>query len=114
MEKLEKKTFYTIFSIISLFIVISIIVFNVQSYHKEYNGIKTNLTRMNMMVGGRPNRKPINQNFDDLNNKVIMDYDFYTFILETFLFPEYKLGYLTRTPCCPPGSLHPGIPLPRL
>lgn len=83
MEKLEKKTFYTIFSIVSLFIVVSIIVFNVQSYRKEYNGIKTNLTRMNMMVGGRPNRKPINQNFDDLNNKIIMDYDFYTFILDS-------------------------------
>ena len=82
MEKLEKKTFYTIFSIISLFIIVSIIVFNVQSYRKEYNGIKTNLTRMNMMVGGHPNRKPINQNFDDLNNKIIMDYDFYTFILD--------------------------------
>jgi len=82
MEKLEKKTFYTIFSIISLFIIVSIVVFNVQSYHKEYNGIKTNLTRMNMMVGGRPNRKPINQNFEDLNDKIIMDYDFYTFILD--------------------------------
>ena len=82
MEKLEKKTFYTIFSIISLFIVISIITFNIQSYSKEYNGIKTNLTRMNMMVGGHPNRKPINQNFDDLNDKIIMDYDFYTFILD--------------------------------
>ena len=82
MEKLEKKTFYTIFSIISLFIVVSITVFNVQSYSKEYNGIKTNLTRMNMMVGGHPNRKPINQNFDDLNDKIIMDYDFYTFILD--------------------------------
>ena len=83
MEKLEKKTFYTIFSIISLFIVSSIIVFNVQSYHKEYNGIKNNLTRMNIMVGGHPNRKPVNQNFDDLNNKIIMDYDFYTFILDS-------------------------------
>ena len=82
MEKLEKKTFYTIFSIISLFIVISIIVFNVQSYQKEYNGIKTNLTRMNMMIGGRPNRKPVNQNFDNLNDKIIMDYNFYTFILD--------------------------------
>ena len=82
MEKLEKKTFYTIFSIISLFIAISIIVFNVQSYYKEYNGIKKNLTRMNMMFFAGPNRKPINHNFDDLNNKIIMDYDFYTFILD--------------------------------
>ncbi|MBE6147505.1 MAG: GHKL domain-containing protein [Firmicutes bacterium] len=82
MEKLEKKTFYTIFSIISFFIIVSIIVFNVQSYRKEYDGIKTNLARMNMMVGGHSNRKPINQNVDDLNDKIIMDYDFYTFILD--------------------------------
>ena len=60
MKKLEKKTFYTIFSIISLFIVITIIVFNVQSYNKEYNGIKTNLSRMNMMFFKEPDRKPIN------------------------------------------------------
>ena len=82
MEKLEKKTFYTIFSIISLFIVVSIIAFNVQSYSKEYNGIKTNLSKMNNMVGRPPNRKPINKDFNDLNDKIIMDYDFYTFILD--------------------------------
>ena len=84
MEKLEKKTFYTIFSIVSLFIVISIITFNVQSYSKEYNGIKTNLTKMNTMFFGGPNRKPFNQDimFEDLNDKIIMDYDFYTFILD--------------------------------
>jgi len=82
MEKLKNKTFYTIFSIISLFIVISIIIFNVQSYSKEYNGIKTNLSRMNMMIVGRPNRKPPNQDFEDLNGKIIMDYDFYTFMLD--------------------------------
>ena len=82
MEKLEKKTFYTIFSIISLFITLSIIILNVQSYSKEYNGIKTNLSRMNLMFFGGPNRKPINQNFDGLNDKIIMDYDFYTFILD--------------------------------
>ena len=82
MEKLEKKTFYTIFSIISLFILISIIALNVQSYSEEYNGIKTNLSRMNTVFLGRPNRVPVNQNFDDLDNKIIMDYNFYTFILD--------------------------------
>ena len=82
MEKLEKKTFYTIFSIISLFILISIIALNVQSYSEEYNGIKTNLSRMNTVFLGGPNKVPINQNFDDLDNKIIMDYNFYTFILD--------------------------------
>ena len=82
MEKLEKKTFYTIFSIISLFILVTILIFNIQSYQKEYNGIKTNLSRMNLMFFGDLNRKPINQNSENLNDKIIMDYDFYTFILD--------------------------------
>ena len=84
MEKLEKKTFYTIFSIISLFIIVTTIIFNFQSYRKEYSGIKTNLTRLNMMIFGVPNRNPFNQDlmFENLNDKIIMDYDFYTFILD--------------------------------
>lgn len=81
MEKLEKKTFYTIFLIISLFIIITVFVFNIQSYRKEYIGIKNNLIRMNRMVIP-PNRKPPNHDFENLNDKIIMDYDFYTFILD--------------------------------
>ena len=84
MEKLKKKTFYTIFSIISLFIVIIVVFFNVQSYRMEYIGIKTNLTRMNLMFFNSPDRLPINMDLviEDLNDKIIMDYDFYTFILD--------------------------------
>jgi len=82
MEKLKNKTFYTIFSIISIFIIVAIITFNTQSYQKEYNGIKTNITRINTMFFGGPNRKPINQDYEKLNGKIIMDYDFYTFILD--------------------------------
>lgn len=80
MDKLKNKTFYTIFSIISLFILVTTIVFNIQSYQKEYNGIKTNLTRMNRMFFETPNKKPITK---DQNDKIIiMDYNFYTFILD--------------------------------
>ena len=82
MEKLENKTFYTIFSIISLFIVVTIIIFNIQSYSKDHNGIKTNLSRMDLIFFGGPNRKPINQNLDNLNDKIIMDYNIYTFLLD--------------------------------
>ena len=79
MKKLKKKTFYTIFIIISIFLISIIIIFNFQIYHKEYNSIKTNLTRIKLMIGDNPNRKPSDK---DLNNKIIMDYDFYTFILD--------------------------------
>ena len=84
MEKLKKKTFYTIFLIISLFILITTIFFNIQNYRKEYNGIKTNLTKMHLMFFDSPPRKPFNKDLivEDLNDKIIMDYDFYTFILD--------------------------------
>lgn len=78
MEKLKEKTFYTIFLIISLFLIIIIIFFNAQNYQKEYVGIKNNLTRINTMINGIPNKKPDD---DYLNNRIIMDYNIYTFIL---------------------------------
>ena len=84
MEKLKKKTFWTLFLIISLFILTTTIIFNVQNYRKEYNGIKTNLTRMNLMFFNNPPRKPFNNDLivENLNDKIIMDYNFYTFILD--------------------------------
>ena len=82
MKKLKIKTFYTIFSIISIFIISAIIALNIQNYRKEYNGIKNNLTRINMLFFNPPNRKPINQNTGNLNDKIIMDYNVYTFILD--------------------------------
>jgi len=84
MEKLKNKTFYTIFSIISVFLIAIVIFINIQSYQKEYNGIKNNITRMNGVIGGIPNRKPNNKDMlvEDLNNRIIMDYDVYTFLLD--------------------------------
>ena len=94
MEKLKNKTFYTIFSIISLFLIVAIIIFNAQSYRKEYNGIKTNLSRMNMIFFGGHNKKP-NQDltFENLNDRIIMDYDFYTFILDRNNNIVYKISH---------------------
>ncbi|MBO5120559.1 MAG: HAMP domain-containing histidine kinase [Bacilli bacterium] len=82
MEKLTKKTFYTIFSIISLFIITTVIIFNIQNYHKEYTNIKRNLSRINIMFINNPNKKPIKPNFEELKNKMVMDYNIYTFILD--------------------------------
>lgn len=84
MEKLKKKTFYTIFLIISIFLIIAIIFLNVQSYQKEYESIKNNLTRMNMIFGMGPNKKQNSKDIiiEDLNNRIIMDYKVYTFILD--------------------------------
>jgi len=98
MEKLEKKTFWVTFSIISLFIIITIIIFNIQSYQKEYIGIKTNLSRINRMFFA-PNKNPFSQDkkFEEMNDKIIMDYDFYTFILDRNNNIIYKISHNENT-----------------
>ncbi len=83
METLKKKTFFTIFIIISLFAIFFAAFFNIQTYHQEYTGILNNLTRMRNLTNQRPEpfdkeMKPIN---DELHNRKVMDYEVYTFIL---------------------------------
>ncbi len=80
MKNLKKKTFLTIFIIISLFAIFFATFFNIQTYHREYIGILNNLTRMKNLTIKRPDKeiKPIN---DELHNRKIMDYEVYTFIL---------------------------------
>ena len=84
MENLRKKTFFTIFIIISLFAIFFATFSNIQTYHREYEGILRNLTRMRNLTNQRPEsfdqeKKPINN--DDLHNRKVMDYEVYTFIL---------------------------------
>ncbi len=83
MENLKKKTFFTIFIIISLFAFIFAAFFNLQTYQREYTGILNNLTRMKNLIIQKhepfdKEMKPIN---DDLHNRKVMDYEVYTFIL---------------------------------
>ena len=83
MKNLRKKTFFTIFIIISLFAIFFATFFNVQTYHKEYTNILNNLTRMRNLTLGKPNfpdKGPIND--DRLRNRKVMDYEVYTFILD--------------------------------
>ena len=88
MDKLKSKTFCTIFSIISIFILLIIIFFNIQNYQKEYKGIENNLNRINQLVGSapRPNNKKIETKKEigntDLTNRIIMDYNVYTILLD--------------------------------
>lgn len=89
MNKLREKTFYTVFTIISLFIIIVFLFFNIQSYKREYNGIENNLTRIGSLLDnkGMPNgKKKKNDNNlvnDNINNRIIMDYKFYTILLDS-------------------------------
>ena len=83
MENLRKKTFFTIFIIISLFAIFFAIFFNVQTYHREYIGILNNLTRMKNLTLGKPSFPDKEFNSDDrLRNRKVMDYEVYTFILD--------------------------------
>ena len=89
MENLRKKTFFTIFIIISLFAIFFATFYNVQTYHREYTGILNNLIRMRNLTLGKPNfpdKEPLNDdraiNDDRLRNRKVMDYEVYTFILD--------------------------------
>ncbi len=76
MNDLKKKTFYTIFSIISLFIVFSTFIYNYQIYMQEYHNIENNLTRMKDFLNFDKNEE------DNLNKRYIMDYYVYTILLD--------------------------------
>lgn len=86
MKKLRFKTFYTIFGIISLFLLIVVVFFNVQDYKKEYDSIEKTLARMNGFSDDKSFKrdKPddMKGNKDELDNKVVMDYDVYSIMFD--------------------------------
>lgn len=71
MKKLREKTFFTIFSIISVFVLTATFFVNASFYEREYSNILLNLKRMNKEVEPIP-----------LENKIILDYNFYTILLD--------------------------------
>ena len=74
MKKLSKKTFITIFSIISSFLIIGLIAVNVEAYHREYENVKRNLSFNSPMF----KNKEKNFNGPEIDNMMIMDYEIYT------------------------------------
>ena len=77
MIKLRNKIFYTIFLIISLFLITITLFIDIQSYNREYKNILNNLTRINRNFIDKPKIDKFN-----FNNKLIMDYNIYSFILD--------------------------------
>ena len=77
MKNLNRKVFFTIFSIISVFLIISIVAYNIQNYRKEYEGIQRNL---NFVEGAKPFNIRSSSQFDnsDMDNMLIMNYEVYT------------------------------------
>ncbi len=84
MKELNRKVFKTIFLLLSIFIILGIIVYNVNSYIKEYDNVKRNLVFMEDKYRPEP---PESKEFDDfvpenkdkeIDNMMIMDYEVYT------------------------------------
>lgn len=84
MNNLRKKTFYTVFSILSVFGIGFTIIFNINNYSEEYNGIETSLTRIKSFINR--DKLPVDKDYreqdDDLHNRMVIDYDLYTFVLD--------------------------------
>lgn len=79
MKELNRKVFITIFSILSLFVLIGVIIYNAQSYKKEYDGLFRNLNFINEF------KAPKNTNIvrpKEIDNMMFMEYEVYTIILE--------------------------------
>lgn len=83
MKELNRKVFNTIFLLLSAFIVTGVVIYNVDSYQKEYNNIKRNLT---FIENQKPTPKDLTNSIlgikdRELDNMMIMDYEVYTVIL---------------------------------
>ena len=85
MKELNKKVFKTIFIILSIFIVSGIVIYNVQSYKKEYDSVKRNLNFIEERNIPQDLPEPIDLDPSapepkdrDLDNMMIMDFEVYT------------------------------------
>ena len=78
MKELNKKVFNTIFIILSIFLIVGILFYNISSYKKEYNNVKRNLTFMEERTAFKPEDNPPEPKDRELDNMMIMDYEVYT------------------------------------
>ena len=76
MKELNRKVFNTIFIILSIFIFIGLLTYNITIYNKEHHNISRNLSYREEV--NKPT--PIDMN-NDLDQMIIMDYEVYTVIL---------------------------------
>ncbi len=77
MKRLNRKTFFTIFLLISSFLIIGIVLYNVQNYKREYENVERNLNKINRMMP-EDRSDHVHKEFD---NMIIMDYEVYTVYL---------------------------------
>lgn len=80
MKKLSKKVFLSLFILISLFLISSVLIYNIQTYRKEYESIYRSLNVIEDF-----NHRPIPRDNNisileekEFDNMMIMDYEVYT------------------------------------
>ncbi len=78
MNKLRRKVFAFIFSIISIFLIIGIILYNAQIYQKEYANVYRSLTFIEEFKHDRQIPNYIKPEEKEIDNMMIMDYEVYT------------------------------------
>ena len=91
MKELSRKVFLTVFGILSFFLIVSLIIVNVSSYRREYEGVKRNLDimerpGMGFMMPAPPDFNSgdeMRPDFDEMENVRIMDYEVYVAELST-------------------------------
>ena len=77
MKKLKNKVFLSIFSIISIFLIIGIVIYNFQNYKKEYDNIYRNLNFIDdFKLFNNANKYSPDQM--DIDNAMIINYEVYT------------------------------------
>ena len=88
MKELSRKTFFTIFGILSAFLIISLVILNIQNYKREYEGVRRNLMIMDERMGITPEAPkegetpPMQPALEDFQSMRIMDYEVYTVLLK--------------------------------
>lgn len=88
MKKLKNKVFYVIFSILTLFLISILLIFNSQNYRQEANNVKENLIRMDEDKNKQNNKPPEIEEKQQENDEdkikpgIFMDYTIYTAILD--------------------------------
>lgn len=94
MNKLKKKTFWTILIILSLFLISILVIFSYQGYTREKQSIERNLFKMNNEEDDNNYKNKNNEDFkpdkkdiatepiEEINSKRFMDATIYTIILD--------------------------------
>ena len=85
MKKLNRKVFITIFTILSVILLVGIISYNVSNYKEEYDSVSRNLNFMNRFNNNTPrinNPRITRPNREDIDNTIVFNSEVYTVLIK--------------------------------